>query len=582
MGVVPHLVRGGEIEISHKSSKLSHHTNMFRPSGRSMPELLDNIKSEFDYLAQECNMLKMQRDDYERKLQAQIGELSTMQSALVELERKHSKLKRTYQEEINRLQSNSHLPSDRGSSFNDMRKSEDDRNLPTLLHPSRSEPLSTPTFSFPSATPGLAPLNTAGTLGKRPRDEPPTKFSGKDLPAIHSTHKIHKPDEPVQNTPPPQPPHQPPPVNNPNPNTNGTTPTAKPSPPNVSPLKTSDHERDESPTEAPIVTHVMEDRDDRDYRIGHNPNVQSRLGINLAYELEHNSVVCCVKFSSDGQYLATGCNRKAQIFAVESGDHVNTFTDEAWTGEDLYLRSVCFSPDGKYLACGAEDKTVKVWDIEKEKIYHTFDGHTMDIYSVDYSSDGRFIVSGSGDKKARIWDVEKKKCLFTLGTDEVGPKDGVTSVAISPNGRLIAAGSLDRIVRVWDAETGYFLERYEGHMDSVYSVAFSPDGKSLASGSLDRTLKVWDLSDTRSRSRCRNTFSGHTDFVLSVAFSPDGNWLISGSKDRSVQFWDPRSAITHTKLEGHKNSVISISVNPTNGTFATGSGDCRAKVWRYS
>jgi len=307
------------------------------------------------------------------------------------------------------------------------------------------------------------------------------------------------------------------------------------------------------------------------------------LDIELAYELEHNSVVCCVKYSNDGKYLATGCNRKAQIFSVETGEKVHTYTDPAWGSGDLYFRSVCFSPNGKYLACGTEDQTVKLWDIENEKTVHTFVGHNMDIYSLDYSNDGNFIVSGSGDKKAIVWDVEKQTCLCSMGNDEVGPKDGVTSVAISPDGRLVASGSLDKVVRLWDSRTGNFIEGYEGHTDSVYSVAFSPDGKSLASGSLDKTLKLWDLSsEQRSRPRCKSTFTGHTDFVLSVAFSADGKWLISGSKDRSVKFWNPQTGTNHAKLEGHKNSVISVAVNPTQNNFATGSGDFKAKVWHYS
>ena len=94
-------------------------------------------------------------------------------------------------------------------------------------------------------------------------------------------------------------------------------------------------------------------------------------------------------------------------------------------GADLYIRSVCFSPDGKYLATGAEDKQIRVsfihilfvccpahksrfcqiWDISKKRICNVFDGHQQEIYSLDFSRDGRLIVSGSGDRTARIWDM---------------------------------------------------------------------------------------------------------------------------------------------------------------------------------
>ncbi|KAG0230306.1 general transcription repressor [Actinomortierella wolfii] len=321
-----------------------------------------------------------------------------------------------------------------------------------------------------------------------------------------------------------------------------------------------------------------------------NPKVPQVLKVDLVHTMEHSSVVCCVRFSADGKYLATGCHRSAQIFDVQSGQSVCVLADDTAGRDDLYIRSVCFSPDGKYLATGAEDKQIRIWDIARKKIRMTLKGHDQDIYSLDFSKDGRIIVSGSGDQTARVWDMETGSCLLVLTVGDADIKDaGVTSVAISPDGRLVAAGSLDRMVRVWDAKTGQLLEKLEGHKDSVYSVAFAPDGKTLVSGSLDRTLKSWDVNLTGRGGQngaprgttCKATFTGHKDFVLSVAVSPDGKWVVSGSKDRGVQFWDPNSTAVQFMLQGHKNSVISVALSPVGPYFATGSGDFRARLWTY-
>lgn len=319
-----------------------------------------------------------------------------------------------------------------------------------------------------------------------------------------------------------------------------------------------------------------------------NPRVPRLLDVDLVHTLEHHSVVCCVRFSQDGKYIATGCNRSAQIFDVQSGHKVTTLVDDTVDREgDLYIRSVCFSPDGRYLATGAEDKQIRVWDIANRVIRHTFHGHEQDIYSLDFARNGRHIASGSGDRTVRVWDIESGQNVLTLSIE-----DGVTTVAISPDGKLVAAGSLDKSVRVWDASTGYLIERLEGvegHRDSVYSVAFSPNGRDLVSGSLDKTIKMWELHTGRgvpsiagtTRGKCIKTFEGHKDFVLSVALTPDGKWVLSGSKDRGVQFWDPVTASAQLMLQGHKNSVISVAPSPTGGLFATGSGDMRARIWSY-
>lgn len=92
-----------------------------------------------------------------------------------------------------------------------------------------------------------------------------------------------------------------------------------------------------------------------------NPRVPRVLDVDLVHTLEHHSVVCCVRFSQDGKYIATGCNRSAQIFDVQTGVKVTTLQDESVDRDgDLYIRSVCFSPDGRYLATGAEDKQIRV------------------------------------------------------------------------------------------------------------------------------------------------------------------------------------------------------------------------------
>ncbi|KAF1813145.1 WD40 repeat-like protein [Eremomyces bilateralis CBS 781.70] len=341
-----------------------------------------------------------------------------------------------------------------------------------------------------------------------------------------------------------------------------------------------------------------------------NPRLRRTLDVDLVHTLDHNSVVCCVRFSLDGRFVATGCNRSAYIYDVQTGQRVAELKDESLVDDtDLYIRSVCFSPDGRYLATGAEDKIIRVWDIQSRTIKNEFRGHEQDIYSLDFARNGRLIASGSGDRTVRLWDVERNELLFTLQID-----DGVTTVAISPDNRNVAGGSLDKSVRVWDTATGLLRERLEGdnvgHKDSVYSVAFSPSGREIVSGSLDKTIKMWELQPQHmmphggvnppGRGQCTRTFEGHKDFVLSVALTPDGRWVLSGSKDRGVQFWDPLTGAAQLMLQGHKNSgmlrispgptrvvlilflVISVAPSPQGGLFATGSGDLRARIWRYT
>jgi WD40 repeat protein len=74
-------------------------------------------------------------------------------------------------------------------------------------------------------------------------------------------------------------------------------------------------------------------------------------------------------------------------------------------GHSSYVRSIAFSPDGKYLASGSRDKTIKLWSLESQKEVTTLRGHSLSVNSVAFSSDSKYLASGSGDNTVKLWNI---------------------------------------------------------------------------------------------------------------------------------------------------------------------------------
>src|SRR5262245_16852062 len=102
-----------------------------------------------------------------------------------------------------------------------------------------------------------------------------------------------------------------------------------------------------------------------------------------------------------------------------------------------------------------------------------FKGHTGLVYSVAFSPDGKVLATGSFDNTVKLWDFATGKELHTLK----GHTNQVYCVAFSPDGNLLASASQDKTIRLWDPKSGKFLRELKGHGDIVDTVAFSPDSK---------------------------------------------------------------------------------------------------------
>ncbi|QIR40962.1 ribosome assembly protein 4 [Tolypothrix sp. PCC 7910] len=299
---------------------------------------------------------------------------------------------------------------------------------------------------------------------------------------------------------------------------------------------------------------------------------------------DHNSPVNGVAFSPDGQQLASGSNDSTiKIWDVSTGKviqtipHLRDATPTASYIDSSYqdsVTSIAFSSDGKKLASGSEDKTIKLWDISSGKLLQTFNGHSGLIKTIALSSDGQKLASGSEDKTIKLWDVTTGKLLQTFS----GHSDVVNSVAFSSDGQKLASGSKDKTIKLWDISTGKVLQTFNGHSDAVNSVAFSSDGQKLASGSDDNTIKLWNFNN----SKVPQTLSGHSNPVNSVAFSRDGKQLLSGSNDKTIKLWDVSTGKLLQTLSGHREAVNSVAFRGDGQQLVSGSNDHTIKLWNVT
>jgi WD40 repeat protein/serine/threonine protein kinase len=282
----------------------------------------------------------------------------------------------------------------------------------------------------------------------------------------------------------------------------------------------------------------------------------------------HTGLVWSVAYAPDGKTLATGGDDTTlRFWDPATGRQVGELP-----GHGSAVQGLAFTHSGKLLISGGADGTLRPWDMASRTEQPELVSHNVNVRRFPISPDDRTVAVVTNTQEVELWDLADRTVRHKL----TGLHGSVMALAFSPDGKFLATGDTNGRIWLWDPDSGAELTNFRGDRLSVRALAFSPDTRTLASaGTGDHDVKLWDVA----RRRQTATLAGFENGALNVAFSPDGRLLAGGSRGGTVKVWEVASGQPVATVDAHQGSVYGLAFSPDGRTLATVGEDHVGRLW---